>query len=67
MNIYKIVKCSGGAFYKIFRAVRNCAGIIYDWDYVGMCQHLFQAEHYVRNNGRKYNPKYDNAPARFCV
>lgn len=60
MNIYKVVKCSGGAFYKIFRAVHTCSGALCGWKYIGSCQYPHQAKTYVAQNGRMFNPKYDN-------
>ena len=57
MRIFKIKK--DGIIYNVYEAIRDCNGLIIDWEFVGDTIYNFSAYSYVRQHGREYNPAVD--------
>lgn len=57
MRVFKIKKV--GIFFKVYEGLRNANDLIIEWQYKGRSLYEYEAEAYVRRNGREFNPNCD--------
>jgi hypothetical protein len=57
MRIFKVKK--QGIIYKVYEGLQDLKGVIFEWELKGRTIHRWQAEEYIRMNGREFNEYTD--------
>ena len=57
MRIFKIKK--QGIMYKVYEALQDFRGLITGWKFVGSTFYEWNADSWIQQNGRHYNPYTD--------